>query len=85
MVIDNYVPQGDGLTTLEGAGGKVGPASTAAAVVIIDALVVEVVGRLKDRRITPLVNPTMNVTREAEAVSKIRDILSKYPRRVLRY
>lgn len=81
--IDNHVPEGDTLVTLEG-GIQTGGGSTIAAMVIMNAIVVETVKQLHQRGAPFHIYPSHNVSGEAlQAVIKKEEALFKAHKNLL--
>ncbi|MEM7534405.1 MAG: SIS domain-containing protein [Chloroflexota bacterium] len=66
VVIDNCVPEGDALVSVDGLVHKVASGSTIAACIIVDALVAETAKCLVELGVEPLVYPSHNVATDAE-------------------
>jgi uncharacterized phosphosugar-binding protein len=85
VVIDNCVPFGDVTVHLEGMDEPMGPASTLAAMAIVNTLMVEVARRLVTLGKSPLVNPTLNAPGHADgADDRMVRALDEYRRRTRR-
>jgi uncharacterized phosphosugar-binding protein len=85
VVIDNCVPFGDVTVQVQGMDEPMGPASTLAAVAIVNTLMVEVAQGLVALGETPLVNPTLNAPDHvADADRRMARALDEYRRRTRR-
>jgi uncharacterized phosphosugar-binding protein len=85
VVIDNCVPFGDVTIQLQGMDEPMGPASTLAAVAIVNTLMVEVARRLVALGQPPIVNPTLNAPDHvADADTRMARALEEYRRRTRR-
>jgi len=85
VVIDNCVPFGDVTVHLPGMDEPMGPASTLAAIAIVNTLMVEVARRMVAAGRQPLVNPTLNAPGGiAGAADRMARALDEYRRRTRR-
>lgn len=85
IVIDNCVPFGDVTVQLAGMEEPMGPASTLAAIAIVNTLIVEVARNLLATGKKPLINPTLNAPgHEVEADERMEHALMEYRRRTRR-
>ncbi len=85
VVIDNCVPFGDVTVQVQGMDEPMGPASTLAAIAIVNTLMVEVARGLVALGDTPLVNPTLNAPDYmADADTRMACALDEYRRRTRR-
>jgi uncharacterized phosphosugar-binding protein len=80
VVIDNCVPTGDALLSLEGLETRIGPSSTVAGAAIINSIVIEAVAELLRRGELVPVLPSANV--EGVSVETLSNILNRYKRRI---
>jgi uncharacterized phosphosugar-binding protein len=88
VVIDNCVPFGDVTVHLPGMDEPMGPASTLAAIAIVNTLIVEVARRLLAAGVQPIINPTLNAPggvagadeRMAQALDEYRRLTQRLPR-----
>ncbi len=85
IVIDNCVPFGDVTVHLPGMDEPMGPASTLAAIAIVNTLIVEVARYLLEMGKKPLINPTLNAPGlVVEADDRMEHALEEYRRRTRR-
>jgi uncharacterized phosphosugar-binding protein len=85
QVIDNCVPFGDVTLQLEGMQEPMGPASTLAAMAIVNTLIVETARQLVAMGTPPIVNPTLNAPDGvAHAEQRMQRALDEYRRRTQR-
>jgi uncharacterized phosphosugar-binding protein len=85
IVIDNCVPFGDVTVRVPGMDEPMGPASTLAAVAIVNALIVETARELVVLGKPPIVNPTLNAPGGArDAEQRMTRALNEYRRRTQR-
>jgi uncharacterized phosphosugar-binding protein len=85
IVVDNCVPFGDVTVRLDGMDEPMGPASTLAAIAIVNCLIVEVARELVALGQPPLVNPTLNAPGGvAGADERMARALHEYRRRTQR-
>lgn len=85
VVIDNCVPFGDVTVQVRGMDEPMGPASTLAAIAIVNTLMVEVARGLVTLGETPVVNPTLNAPdHAADADTRMARALNEYRRRTRR-
>lgn len=85
IVIDNCVPFGDVTIQIDGMDEPMGPASTLAAMAIVNTLIVEVARALIKRGERPVVNPTLNAPGGvAAAEERMQRAMSEYRRRTAR-
>lgn len=85
IVIDNCVPFGDVTVQLDGMEEPMGPASTLAAIAIVNTLIVEVARNLLASGTKPLINPTLNAPGHvAGADQRMEHALLEYRRRTRR-
>jgi uncharacterized phosphosugar-binding protein len=85
IVIDNCVPFGDVTVHLPGMDESMGPASTLAAIAIVNTLIVEVARNLVAMGKKPLINPTLNAPGlVVEADKRMEHALEEYRRRTRR-
>lgn len=80
VVVDNCVPEGDALLTLNGLGQRIGPSSTVAGAAIINSIVISAVADLLRLGIPVPVLPSANLEGVNEAV--LSDILRRYKKRI---
>ena len=81
VVIDNCVPFGDVTVHLPGMDEPMGPASTLAAMAIVNTLIVEVARRLVALGKHPLINPTLNTPGSVtQADERMAHVLNEYRR-----
>ena len=80
IVVDNCVPFGDVTVHLDGMDEPTGPASTLAAMAIINCLIMEVARELVAQGRLPNVNPTLNASGGvAGAEARMAYSLDEYP------
>ncbi len=85
IVIDNCVPFGDVTVQVPGMDEPMGPASTLAAVAIVNALIVETARELVALGQAPIVNPTLNAPGGArDTEGRMTRALNEYRRRTQR-
>ncbi len=85
IVIDNCVPFGDTTVRLSGVEEPLGPASTLAAIAIVNTLIVEVARHLVAAGRRPLINPTLNAPGAVdESEERMAQVLDEYRRRTRR-
>ncbi len=85
LVIDNCVPFGDVTLQVPGMDEPMGPASTPAAMVILNALIVETARQLVALGETPIVNPTLNAPGGVQgAQERMQKALAEYRKRTQR-
>jgi uncharacterized phosphosugar-binding protein len=81
IVIDNCVPFGDVTVHLPGMEEPMGPASTLAAIAIVNTLIVETARNLLLSGKKPLINPTLNAPGHvAQADQRMEHVLQEYRR-----
>ena len=80
VVIDNCVREGDAALDLPGSSYRVGPMSTVAGAAIINAVVIEAVDYLQDKRLPVPVFSSANV--EAASDNAMNSMLSRWQSRV---
>lgn len=80
VAIDNCVPPGDALIKIEGIDSPTGASSTAAGSVIIHSIIIEALGELIRRGISPPVLPSANL--ENTTSDTLRDILRPFAGRI---
>lgn len=85
IVVDNCVPFGDVTVQIPGMEEPMGPASTVAAIAIVNALIVEVARQLVAQGDKPIVNPTLNAPGGVRAAEeRMKRALQEYRRRTQR-
>jgi uncharacterized phosphosugar-binding protein len=85
IVIDNCVPFGDVTVQVPGMDEPMGPASTLAAVAIVNTLIVETARQMVASGYQPIVNPTLNAPGGAlNAEGRMARALNEYRRRTQR-
>lgn len=82
VVIDTCVPVGDAMVKLPGLEYRVGPGSTIAFCLIVNALVTEVAANLLARGIKPIVHASHNVVGDMEAEKQLEQALNAYAERL---
>lgn len=80
IAIDNCVPPGDALISIEGIASMTGASSTVAGSAIIHSIVIEALGRLSARGISPPVLPSANL--ENTKTDTLKEILRPFAGRI---
>lgn len=80
VAIDNCVPTGDALVSLDGVNSKTGASSTVAGSAIIHSIIIEALNELLKRGERAPVLPSANV--EGTTAETLREVLSRYQNRI---
>ena len=80
VVIDNCVPTGDALISLDGLESRTGASSTVAGAAIAHSIIIEALSELIQKGVNPPVLPSANV--EGTTVETLREVLSRYQDRI---
>ena len=80
VAIDNCVPPGDALVTIEGSESITGASSTVAGSAIIHSIIIEALAELARRGVNPPVLPSANL--ENTSAATLRDILRPFAGRI---
>ena len=80
VAIDNCVPSGDALISLDGLNSRTGASSTVAGAAIVHSIIIEALSELVKKGVNPPVLQSANV--EGTTADTLREVLSRYQNRV---
>ena len=80
VAIDNCVPSGDALISLDGLNSRTGASSTVAGAAIVHSIIIEALSELVKKGVNPPVLQSANV--EGTTADTLREVLSRYQSRV---